>query len=283
MEPIVPPQCTDEAVGRLLLLYEFDRLDEAGRCRFEEHLMVCPFCLEELRKAEPLMARMRTHREAILAELERRGVRFPADSPAELPQEPELEPGNRRKDLRARLRAWWERFNRPAVWIPAASTAAFILLLVLVTGRNPYRPYLDFSPASYTPSTYRGTVEPPAEAREAFETGMEAYLQGRYGEAAGHLERAVDLAPAEDRYWLYLGVSRYLNHQYRDAVPALLRAQEAVNKPLQITSRWYLAQAWLALEEPDQARLLLDDIIRRGGEYTSQAEALRTRLQAADR
>lgn len=275
-------QCTDEKLGRLILLYELDRLDEKDRCLFEDHMMSCPFCLEELEKAEPLMLRMKKDRREILAELERRGVRLPAAEPApdQVRQPATTKP---LRNFQESLKDWWNRFTRPVVWIPVSS-AALILLLLLSHQQvsNPYLPYLDHSPAPYDSSPYRGAVEPPREAQEAFKTGMEAYTQDRYAEASRYLERAVKIAPAQDRYWLYLGVSRYLDQRPHEAVKALQRAQEATNKSLQSAAQWYLAQAWLAQGEVHKALPLLQTLSQREGDYTLRADTLLSRIQAIE-
>ncbi len=48
-------------------------------------------------------------------------------------------------------------------------------------------------------------------------------------------------------------------------------------------SMWYLAQAQLASNEPNEALPLLERMIHEGGEYAERAETLKTRVQAIAR
>lgn len=276
-------ECTDEEIGRLITFYELDQLGEKDRCRFEEHILECEFCFQELREMRPVVYIMREQKAQILERLAQGGVRLARQTPGALEA--------RRSELRSRIfaligekfRQLAGGFGRPVVWVPAVAVAALVLLLVLPVNRhNPYLPYLDHERAPYNKVTFRGLTTPRDEARNLFDQGMEKYLQGDYAQAAEYLTRAAELAPDESAYWLYLGVSYYLDRQPKQAAEALTHALSAKDQDVRVNAEWYLAQAYLFKGEATRATPLLEEIARKGGEYASRADSLISQINRVE-
>jgi len=227
----------------------------------------------------PLVHNLREQKAEILDLLAKKGVHFSLeDKPlAETPVGDSAKSG---PSGLAKLKKLLEDFGRPVVWVPAAAAAALVLFLLLPTtrSRNPYLPYLDTAKAPVIFSTLRQPLGPSPEAQNLFDRGMAEYDRDRYGRASSSLEKAVKLAPDQKHWWLYLGISRYLNHHPQAAVQPLETALTGENKRLQAMARWYLAQAWLAQGEASKARPLLEEAIRQGDDYSARADSLSARI-----
>jgi tetratricopeptide (TPR) repeat protein len=277
-------ECRDSQVGRLISFYEFNQLRKKDRCRFEEHLMECRFCSRELREMLPIVRALRQHRAELLERLSGEGISYAQQKRIllEAYQSQGAAVGSRgRLEV---LERWLRRLVRPRVLIPAVGAAAAVVLILALPWSkpgNPYRPYLDQTPAPYTESTVRGSVSPvPEAAWQAFDAGMADYGRGEYGKAAGRLQQAAKLAPAESEFQLYLGVSRYLAGQPKAAVEALTQALSARDLVIRGTARWYLAQAWLAQSDAGKAQPLLEEIAQQEGGYAPQAASLLEKIRA---
>ena len=69
-------QCIDEKLGSLITLYELNQLSEKERLRFEEHLLECDFCYQELKGMNPIVFAIRENGAVILKELQGEGLGF---------------------------------------------------------------------------------------------------------------------------------------------------------------------------------------------------------------
>jgi hypothetical protein len=272
-------ECIDKELGRLITAYEFDQLAEEDRLRFEAHIMNCPHCLDELQKMGPLVHNLREQRTEIRAALAQRGVHFSLKDRL-LAETPAGESVKSKTSVFGQLLKLWNILSRPIVWVPAAAATAVVLFLLLPTmqSNNPYLPYLDFTKAPVNFSTLRQPAGPLPEAQNLFDLGMAAYGRDRYGRASSYLQKALKLAPDQKHWWLYLGISCYLDHHPQAAVEPLETALTGENKRLQAMARWYLAQAWLAQREAGKARPLLEEAIRQRDDYAVRADSLLARI-----
>jgi len=236
---------------------------------YEEHYFGCDRCLEELQFHKALAAELREHGEELFAgeiagerAAEARGESVASD--------------------RAR-RGWfslpdWLTSPRPA-WGLAAAAAVALLMVVVLTGRGPDR--AERLRDLWTPVAYpyvaaelRGGTDPTA-----FEQGMEHYQAGRYTEAAEPLALHVEGDPEDHEAFFYLGVSRLLSEEPEVAVADLERARRLV--PSSKLYLWYLAQAELEAERPDDAERHLRELTASQGEFAEDAARLLVEMEKA--
>ena len=64
-------RCTDKKLGRLLLLYEFDKLSDEDRQKFEFHVMECDFCFQNIHSLAPVVSLMKEEGELALQQFEK--------------------------------------------------------------------------------------------------------------------------------------------------------------------------------------------------------------------
>ncbi|MFH1861447.1 MAG: tetratricopeptide repeat protein [bacterium] len=275
-------ECTNEAIGDLITFYELNRLDEPDRCRFEKHLLECNYCCRQLQEMQPLAFAMQQSKAEILEKLEEDGINFTQQQNTLLEAAEKLSPMSGFEALRERFGRWAEVLKRPVIWMPAAATVLIlILVLPLSLSRNPYLPFLDYTKAPYDYATFRGPAgQINAEARYTFERGMEEYARDNYKEAIRQLQKALQLAPEVSEYWLYLGVSHYLDRHPKAAIEALSRALLTKDEVIKSMSNWYLAQAYLSENHPEMALPLLEESVSQEGEYSALADTLLIRINA---
>ncbi|HEX7344445.1 MAG TPA: zf-HC2 domain-containing protein, partial [bacterium] len=193
--------CTNKEIGRLITLYELDQLSEKDRRRFEEHLLACPHCLQELQEMLPLISTMRDSRVEIRQTLAGEGMSFAEEEEALLEKSRDRAGESLIESFYGMIKRLLTDVRRPVVWAPAA-VVALILIFMLPWGPspNPYLPYLDYSKAPYSRVAFRGPAgQITEEAKEAFDTGISEYLRDNYDLAIQHLKRAVQRAPEESQ------------------------------------------------------------------------------------
>jgi tetratricopeptide (TPR) repeat protein len=277
----MPQECAREEIGRLITLYELDQLSEKDRRRFEEHLLECPHCLQELQEMLPLISTMRESRVEIRQALAGQGMSFAEEKEALLEKSRDRAGESLIASFYGIIQRLLTDVRRPVVWAPAVAVA-LILIFLLPWGRspNPYLPYLDYSKAPYSRVAFRGPAgQINVEAQKAFNAGMAEYLRDNYDLAIQHLKRAVRRAPEESQYWFYLGVSQYLARHPGSGIEALNRALSTTDESLRAKARWYLAQAYLLRGDLKQVQLHLHEIIGVGGEYSARADSLLKQIE----
>jgi tetratricopeptide (TPR) repeat protein len=140
---------------------------------------------------------------------------------------------------------------------------------------NPYEPYISFEPL--VPLVLRGATSTAGE--QYFNEGMGDYGRGNYNSAVKNLKLAVRTAPDQAHWWLYLGVSYFLDRQPVLAVSALERADFLASPELKPAARWYLAQAYLLAAKPDKALPMLAWVSDQKAEYATRADSLSTQIR----
>jgi len=270
-------ECIAPEVGALITQYEMGQLSDEERNRFEEHLMDCDFCRRELEETLPTISTMRRHKAEIVQGLHDEGISFESLKERLLALS---RPGQIQKTSPKYI---WEKilqgfrtFGRPRIFVPAAVVVTALLLFVTLLHHpdNPYLAYLSFEKLPYRPQKLRG--EMATEAERLFHQGMNDYLRSDYRGAIGNLRKAVEKAPDKGAWWLYLGVCYYLDHQGKQAIEALTKADTLTQHSLKIRTRWYLAEAHLLQGDVDRAIPLLEWIRAQKREYAAQADSLLT-------
>jgi len=300
--------CTDPATGQLLAGYELGALTGEECARVEEHLLGCPACLESLYRTAPHAQWLRENPALVRARWAaqaRETATAAAAAPgavAEAGATPGMiaAPGTpampaRRAPARGfgeRLRELAGRLNPArhprAFWVPVGAAAAAVAMVAIFSQeRASFRDLAQVEPLHYVQMPLRG-VPPAHEA--SFREGMEAYAAGDYAAAAGRLAQAVRAGEAEPAWSnltqarLYLGVSLLMTGKAAEAVPYLAQVRGSPLRPLADRASWYLAQAYLLLEDPGSALPALEGLASGGSAYADpasrQVSAIRSRTRA---
>lgn len=274
-------RCTNEELGELITRYQMGQLSDEECDRFEEHVMDCEFCFRELEQTTPLMSPLRRHRVAILEGLHREGISYESLKKELLFSRSVRQPLYGK--LLARAAQVFENLRRPRVLVPVTGIAAAVVLFFLLIPHrhNPYITHLSYEKLPYQSDYYRG--EASAEAESLFSRGIDDYLADNYKDAIANLENAVDRAPDEGSWWLYLGVCYYLDRQVKRAIKALTMADSLTQFYNKERARWYLAQAHLLNRNPKKAFPLLEWIIAQNRIYAERADSLLKTVQSIDR
>ncbi|MCX6601837.1 MAG: hypothetical protein NT025_09815 [bacterium] len=280
--------CKNPEIGKLIAHYEAGQLDDADRNRFEEHLLECDFCVEEVERMYPVATALLANRDRIREGLAQDGITFDAlkERLAHAAR------GQQRRGVLAPIReqvlGLREALRRPPVLWTALGTAAAMILLV-VTFQFVVRPnespsdsrcvpFLSFQALPYEGSlTLRG--EGAVAGKEDFDKGMEAYLQADYRRATKYLRQAVNQSSGQAEWWLYLGVCSYLQRDAKQAMKALGRADELAQGRVKLRARWFLAQTYLLNGDRDRAEPLLEWIVAQKRDYYQDATDLLNRLR----
>ncbi|MFH1144993.1 MAG: zf-HC2 domain-containing protein [Candidatus Eisenbacteria bacterium] len=286
-----PASCTDPSAGNLLAGYELGALTDEECARFEAHVRGCETCLEALYETAPEMAVLRGHPEEVISRwrVHARAVGDEASSvvpssvgdgaSAASPAIPAVRrPGPRSRiarSMRMLKDALGSSRHSYRFWLPAGAMAtAAVIAVVLFGGRGiSYRGLALVEPLPYTHMSLRG---PEMSERERdFREGMEAYNAGDHATAARILERAVAGA---DEAWrqgvqarLYLGVSLLLSNRPSDALPHLQRVKTSSLRAQADRASWYLAQAFLLMEDPARALAELEPLAAGGSSLAEPA------------
>lgn len=140
--------------------------------------------------------------------------------------------------------------------------------------QNSYLPYVRFGELPYQPEDTRGWTQEPGE--NFFKEGMACYARKDYECAVRNLTQAVRLAPDRAHWWLYLGVSHFVRHEFQPAVAALKNAQflSERNASLRPYANWYLAESYLMVDRPGDAIPLLEMVSAERRDHAADADSL---------
>jgi cytochrome c-type biogenesis protein CcmH/NrfG len=143
--------------------------------------------------------------------------------------------------------------------------------------RSPYADYLEKSKLSYNGGLKLRGVAPIA-GQEQFDEAMEFYATDHFDQAVRLLEQAVRKQPDSATWWMYLGVSYYMQRDATEAVNALEHANQLAQADLRPQIQWYLANARLLAGKRDPAKELLESLDQADGLYASEARNLLAKL-----
>lgn len=226
--------------------YVLGRLGPKVRDAAEVHLLACQECFEATALLEAAVSAGREHE----AELFGAGYRPAFAAKGE-------------SRIRAALAAIWQR---PAWGALAGALAAGLAVVIL--GGEPRMGGQGLAQIEAYPlptQSLRGSG--PTDSDRA--AGMESYAAGDYGRAARQLERHLAAEPADHEARFYLAVSLLMAGKARQAIPhldQLVASGDGVWR-----DSWYLAQAYLAIGEPDAARLYLRQVAGSDGVHAARA------------
>lgn len=255
--------CTDPEIGKLIFMYELKLLSTEERERFEDHLLSCEYCMDEVWRFSPVIAGMEKHRVSILAKLEK----------------PEVAKASPRFTAETALN-WVHSFFRPApIGIAFALAVLAFIALVFFYPRLNYAPLAAISREPYVSVSFMGEADSLASAR-LFSQGM-VYYRHRNDSAAVHfLRQAHRLDSTNAATLLYLGVS-YMQSGQLDSSAATFAKGLALNDSLyQERFLWYDGNVWLARNDDERALQRFEAVKALGGKYAARAdEKIRAILQ----
>lgn len=121
--------------------------------------------------------------------------------------------------------------------------------------------------------------ESQGAGRALFQKGMNEYVDGHYGEAAGYLEQAVQLEPRAADINFYLGICKLVQGHPEESVVPLKNAAGAGQSIYLQPAHYYLAKAYVQSSRLADAEEELRKAIAVPGRLTSDAKGLLARLQ----
>ncbi|HLV00561.1 MAG TPA: tetratricopeptide repeat protein [Acidobacteriota bacterium] len=149
--------------------------------------------------------------------------------------------------------------------------AAGLFLALLATLLYPFY----FQPLDLASvATNESYLEFPLEVRDgssapSVKAALTLYQAGRYEEAASQFSQLSALSP---HLALYARVSHYLSGHYSEAIQHLEQASsESMHRD---PARWYLANTYLRLDNPEVAEKILFTLIEDGSRFQEEARRL---------
>jgi tetratricopeptide (TPR) repeat protein len=252
-------RCIDENIGELITQYELGQLSNQDRERFEAHIGECSFCRGELDEMAPVVSKIWLHKDELLEKLHQEGYHF-ENAKEELVSYLNQDGLRREKDAWS-VRRFFENLLRPRFLIPAAGMVAVVVLVLLLT--SPVVNHQDKLPYPLRPP-YEGESEfllrenTLMSGEQSFRRGISNYSANNYKGAVSQLKKAIADQPDNGEWWLYLGVSCFLEGEYNQAIKALMTSDSLISSLYKPHARWYLAQAYLQSGNSKEAlRLLL--------------------------
>lgn len=123
-------------------------------------------------------------------------------------------------------------------------------------------------------------AQPPGQGRTYFQNAMGAYVERRYADAVPLLEADLDLEPKALDANYYLGICLLLLAQPADAIAPLKTVATSNASALAPPAHFYLAKAYLQVEDLDNAETELRVAGAGSGRLAAEARATLRKLQA---
>ncbi|MCB1061189.1 MAG: hypothetical protein KDB65_13280 [Calditrichaeota bacterium] len=122
------------------------------------------------------------------------------------------------------------------------------------------------------PIVLRGTATP--KGQDDYLKGLDAYMAADYKKGEKYFATAVKASPEQGDWWLILGVCQVLQHDDKNAVRSLQKANTLVSEPSLSKAHWFLAQAYLMGDDASSAAPLLEWLSVNGVEHSADAKQL---------
>jgi tetratricopeptide (TPR) repeat protein len=230
--------------------YLLGTLAEVEQEAFEEHLVGCTTCYEEVANLCALKAELERSREQIVTE----GAVRPST---------------------------WRRPWVFAVAAAVVAVAAGLGVWMRLEPTSAIRPELAelaaIVPPEYAPVRLRGSED---EAARRFREAMELYSRSDWQGALPGLRAASDLDPEAPQIAFYLGACALLAGETDEAITQLQRTVDLGDTPFLEEALFYVAKAHLREGGVTAARDALDKVILLNGDRSQEAQSLLDRLDA---
>ena len=228
--------------------YLLGTLADAEQEAFEEHLIACTACLEEVTALCALKAELERSRERIVAEAAGR------PSPWRRP---------------------WLLATAAAVLAVAAGLGVWVRLQLAPGPKPELAELAQFEPPAYAPVRLRGSED---DGARHFREAMALYAASDWRGALPGLRAAAALDPEAPRLAFYLGACALLAGETDEAITQLQRTAELGDTPFLEEALFYLAQAHLQTGDATAARGTLVKVILLKGDRSKEAQSLLDRL-----
>jgi TolA-binding protein len=129
-------------------------------------------------------------------------------------------------------------------------------------------------------TTYSGNAAGVDTGRVLFQQAMNAYIDGRYHAASGHLTGALKFEPSAADVNFYLGICRILDNHPEESIPALQIAIAAGNSPYLQSAHYYLGKAYVQEMNLEGAEAEFRAAAGLTGSLSTDAKALLARVVA---
>lgn len=136
------------------------------------------------------------------------------------------------------------------------------------------------TPKSGKSTTYSGNAAGVDTGRVLFQQAMNAYIDGRYHDASGHLTSALKFEPSAADVNFYLGICRILDNHPEESIPALQIAIAAGNSPYLQSAHYYLGKAYAQEMNLEGAEAEFRVAAGLTGSLSTDAKALLARVVA---
>ena len=239
--------CDQFAAESVIERYAAGRLSESETQAFEEHLLVCDRCQDELTLAVAV-------REAL-----------PAGEADDEPAVPRRLP--------------WR-----GAGIGLALAAAAVATLLILPGERVSGPIAELGRVTQPP-VYLGVPvrQAPARPDSVFDAAMSAYSGGDYADAAMGLREALTAGAAPAASEFFLGASLLMLDRDEEAADAFQGVIEAGESPYVTEAHYYLAKAFLRMDRSGDASAHLAIAAEEDGEIGGMARALADSIEAIPR
>ncbi|MDZ7400337.1 MAG: zf-HC2 domain-containing protein [candidate division KSB1 bacterium] len=263
---------------RLVSLYQFNLLEEEERFRVEEHLLDCDACFEEVYRMSEVSALLEQEPHLFLDAVQSRESNLTLVRKAY-----SIIITSLMEFLKYVCELFQNWIKIPAVRVLVPVTAAVLFILIVA---KPFKK--DFSrlaiieSASYIGGKASEFADEFSSAQTLYDQGMKYYQEKNYQLAIQKLDSFVRRKTDDPFGHFYLGVSHLMQNDFKNGVRYLEIAadlsQEQNNQLLLEKSNWYLANAYLKINEAEKAIKLLTDLSMIEGEYKEQSRNLLMKL-----
>jgi tetratricopeptide (TPR) repeat protein len=249
------------------------RLDEAEREAFEDHLVACAACTEELAGLCALQGELARGRDRIEAE----GTRRPRNPHRTWVLAVAAAVMATTIGLRLWMREQPTPFPSPTPVVPDTSPQA----IPEPPAAPPTVSLSDlaaFDPPPYAPVRLRGNEH---DAAERFAEAMELYSRGDWNGALPGLRAASALDPEAPHMAFYHGACALLAGETGEAIRELQRTVALGDTPVLEEAEFLLAKAYLRDGDIDAARQELVKVAALDGDRREEAQDLLTQLDSS--
>jgi len=255
-------KCTDERIGKLIALYEFDQLSDDQKKIFENHIFSCDFCFQNLHELSKVTHKMRERPEEYLAILK------------QTKQPSFIQLIN--KYFNKTFRNFKLLLDSIPIWGRALfplTVAVAILVIILQPAEKQFSDLAIIEPVQYISLETRGDVQ-VSSAAQFFERGMDFYKIKDFEPAIEPLSEAINLEPGNAKYYFYLGLTYLLSEQIDAGIEPFNKAIEYGTSTIVEKTHWYLGNIFLIKNQPRDAIIEFQMVIAIEMDYEYRAREM---------
>lgn len=190
------------------------------------------------------------------------------------------------------LESFRHTLNRSWKWLAAAASVAILIVAINFFQTEPNQSLQELTLGEInivenlaSPEVLRSQKTELPAVDSLLNLGFKAAISGNVDEAIGIYKEVIDKynnAPNVAMAYLNLGIIEYNAERYEEASVAFTDAIQRVgdDRVLQEKAYWYLGNAFIKLDQPDKARVAIQDAYEMDGIYRNPASRLLERLDS---